>query len=378
MKAKAVIIGGGVIGLSLAWHLGRLGWRDVVVVEKGHLNGGATGRCGGGVREQWSSARNIEIMKRSISLFKSLASDTGENVWFRQGGYLFLAKNDSHVAQLETSVKLQNEHGSPTRMMTLGEIHRLCPYLNTDDVLAGSFNPNDGVLFPFSVVHAFAKGIKKHGNSLITHNPVTNIEIQSGKIRRVATDQVEIETSIIVNAAGTWAPAIGAMAGVDLPNYPEKHEALVTESLRPFLGPNLVPMDSGLFVSQTMRGEIYACLGVEKGPAEDYRSSFKFISAVSRAMIDLMPRLSAVKVLRQWGGYYDITPDTNPILGPVEGVEGFIQCHGFMGHGFMMAPAIGEIMAEFLVHEKIHPEIENCRLSRFQSGGLVAEKMIIG
>ncbi len=378
MKARVVIIGGGIMGLSIAYYLGRLGWRDVVVLEKGHLNGGATGRCGGGVREQWSSARNIEIMKRSITLFKSLSRQTGENIWFRQDGYLFLAKNAAHVEQLECGVKLQNEHGCPTRMLAPADIARLCPYVKLDGILAGSFNPNDGVMFPFSAVHAFAKGIKKHGNTLLTHSPVTNIDVQSGKIQKVRTPSGDFETSLAINAAGTSSPKIAAMTGIELPNYPEKHGALVTESLRPFMGPNLVPMDSGLFVSQTMRGEVYACLGVDKGPAEDQKSSFKFITAASRRIVDLLPRLFSVKVLRQWAGYYDITPDTNPILGPVDAVEGFIQCHGFMGHGFMMAPAIGEMTARMLAHDETHPEIESCSLNRFSTGGLVAEKMIIG
>ncbi len=263
-------------------------------------------------------------------------------------------------------------------MLNPREILRLCPQINIDGVQAGSFNPNDGVMFPFAAVHAFAKGIKRHGNQLLTHNPVTDIVTQSGKIKKVRTVKGDIETSIVVNAAGTSAPHIGMMAGINLPNYPEKHGALVTESLRPFLGPNLVPMDSGLFVSQTMRGEIYACLGVVKGPAENYRSSFKFITSISRLMIELMPRLSSVKLLRQWAGYYDITPDTNPILGPVAEIENFLQCHGFMGHGFMMAPAIGEIMAQLMVRDQIHPEIECCGLNRFQTGGLVAETMIVG
>jgi sarcosine oxidase, subunit beta len=313
-----------------------------------------------------------------VDLFKLLPQETGENVWFRQDGYLFLAKSDEHTAQLEKNTNLQNELSVHTRMLTRGEIRSKCSYLYLDGIKAGSFNHSDGSLFPFSVVWAFDKGIRNEGNRVITHCTVKGIETESGKIKKVITDCGEFETSVVVNAAGAWSPEIGRMVGVELPNHPEKHEALVTEPLRPFLGPNLVPMDTGLFIEQTMRGELYSCLGVEKGPASEYTPTFLFMKRISRLMIDLIPRLGSVKILRQWAGFYDITPDTNPILGPVEGIEGFIQCHGFMGHGFMMAPVIGELMAEYLDGGKIHPILETCRLERFKHGKLETEQMIIG
>lgn len=378
MRAKAVIIGGGVIGLSLAYHLGKMGFRDLVVVEKDHLNRGASGRCAGGVRHQWTNPATIELMKRSIFLFERLAGECGMNVWFRQGGYLFLAMSRDQERQLEDSVRVQNEHGVATRMMGRREISSLCPDLNMEGIQAGSYNPKDGALFPFSVVWAYAKGARGQGCTIMTQNKVTGIESKNGRILAVLTGQGPIETSLVINAAGTWAPSIGKMLGVDLPNRREKHQALVTESLRPFLGPNLVPMDSGLFLSQTMRGEIFACLGVDKDAVENQDPTFAFLRKAAERMGALIPRLASVKVLRCWGGFYDITPDTNPILGPVEGVEGFMQCHGFMGHGFMMAPVIGEILADFLVRGKTHPMIEACRPERFRSHGLKRESMIIG
>lgn len=378
MKASAVIVGGGVMGLAVAYELGLRGRRDVVVVERGHLNGGATGRCGGGVRQQWSTAGNITLMKRAVELYRGLASQTGENVWFRQDGYLFLAKTAEQETQLEAGVKLQNEHGVRSRLLTRTEIRSLCPELNIEGVRVGAYNADDGTLFPFSVSWAYAKGIAKHGNRILLHTDVTGIDGRDGRIERVHTSAGYIETECVVNCAGAWSPSIGNMLGVTLPNHPEKHEAIVTEALRPFLKPNLVPMDSGLFVSQTMRGEIYACVGVDKAPATSYMPTFAFMRKISRLMVELVPRLASVKVLRHWGGFYDITPDTNPILGPVRGWDGFIQCHGFMGHGFMMAPVIAELTAEYLVSGVRHPELDACRLERFEAGGLETERMIIG
>jgi len=376
--ARIVIIGGGVLGLSLAYQLGRRGWRDVVVLEKYHLNAGATGRCGGGVRQQWSTSQNIELMKRSVALFDRMAVEIGENIWFRKEGYLFLAKTDEDVRQNEKNVRLQNEHGVPSKILDRDEVRSMCPFLNMEVIKGGTFNPHDGTIFPFSVVWAYAKGVKAAGNNVATHCLVTGLESKKNGGWLVQTTRGDVNADLVVNAAGAWSPEIGKMAGVDLPNYPEKHEVLVTESLFPFLKPNLVPQDSGLFVSQTMRGEILACLGVDKNPAKDYRSTFRFVREVSRLLTDLIPSLARVKVLRQWAGFYDITPDTNPILGPVEGVNGFVQCHGFMGHGFMMAPAISEIMADFLDKGILHPVLESCRLERFKEGGLSKEQMIIG
>ncbi len=375
---RVVIVGGGVIGLAIAYELGRRGRRDVVIVERGHLNGGATGRCGGGVRQQWSTANNIELMKRSVELYERLTRETGENIWFRQDGYLFLARSPEQLAQLETNVALQNDHGVRSRIVNRTEIRSMCPFVNLDGVTGGAFNPKDGTIFPFSVLWAYARAIARFGHDLRTHTEVVGIDGSDGTITRVRTTRGDIETDLVVNAAGAWAPAIGEMLGVRLPNHPEKHEALVTEALRPFLGPNLVPMDSGLFVSQTMRGEIYACVGVDKHLPTGYTPTFRFARKVSRLMIELIPRLAPVKVLRQWGGYYDITPDTNPILGPVRHWPGFWQCHGFMGHGFMMAPVMGEIVAEAIVNGRGHPELDACYPERFENGQLATEQMIIG
>lgn len=377
MKARAVIIGGGVLGLALAYNLAAKGWTDLVVCEKAHLNAGASARNGGGVRAQWSTASNIELMIESQRLFETFTERLGINIWYRQGGYLFLAKTDEQVKSLASGVKLQNEHGVPSRMVTPRQIRRMVPQLSTDGIVAGSFNQKDGVLFPFPVLWGYAKAATERGAKIMPFTPVTGIDVKNGRVAGVHTDKGLIETELVINAAGAWAPEIGRLVGVALPNRPEKHEAVVTEPLTAFLGPNLVPMDTGMYVTQTMRGEIYACVGHETDKV-DTRASFAFARYIAGLLTDLLPRLGDVKVLRQWGGYYDITPDTNPILGPVEQPEGFIQFHGFMGHGFMMAPVMARIMADYLAEERSHPMIESCHPDRFEGTLLQKETMIIG
>lgn len=377
MKARAVIIGGGVLGLALAYRLAENGWNDLVVCEKSHINSGASARNGGGVRTQWSTRTNIELMLESLHFFESFSSRLGINIWFRQGGYLFIAKSNEQAETLAKNVKLQNEYGVLSRILSPRDIKAMVPHIDADKIVAGAFNQKDGVLFPFPVLWGYASAAREMGTRILTFTEVQDIKTHNGMITKVVTDKGDIETSLVINATASWAPFIGKMVGVDLPNKAEKHEAIVTEPLHPFLEPNLVPMDSGMYVAQTMRGEIYACVGHETDQV-NYNASFGFIRKVSKLLIELLPVASEIKLLRHWAGYYDITPDTNPIIGPVKEVEGFIQFNGFMGHGFMMAPVMARIMADYLTKDTLHPIIEKCSLSRFERELLEAETMIIG
>jgi sarcosine oxidase subunit beta len=375
---RTVIVGGGICGLSLAWNLAKRGWTDLTVLERDHLNAGASARCGGGVRAQWSTADNIRIMKRAVERFETFPQDTGFNNWFRQGGYLFLAYTDEQAAMFEKNVALQHEHGVNTELLTPSAIKRKCEYVNTDGVKVGAFHQRDGVCFPFAMVWGYTKVCRQLGVKVLPFHEVVGLEVAGKRIAKVQTNRGPFEADLVINAAAAWSPAIGQMCGVSLPNEPEKHEAIVTESLHAFLTPNLIPMNSGMYVTQTMRGELYACVGLEKGRATDYRPTFAFIQKISRLIVELLPRAAAVKVLRQWGGFYDITPDTNPIIGHVAEPENFYQYHGMMGHGFMFAPALSEMVADHLVHDKLDPDIANYDLGRFARGGLEVEKMIIG
>jgi sarcosine oxidase subunit beta len=375
---RTVIIGGGIVGLSLAWNLAKQGWRDIVVLERDHLNAGASARCGGGVRAQWSTVDNIRIMKRALALFESFPQDTGFNNWFRQGGYLFLAYTPEQATMFEQNVKLQNEHGVNSQLLSPTEIKRRVPQLNAQGLAVGAFHQRDGVCFPFAMVWGYTKVCRELGVKVLPFHEVTGLEVVGRKIARVVTNRGPFDADLVVNAASAWAPQLGEMCGVAMPNYPEKHEAIVTEALHPFLGPNLIPMNSGMYVTQTMRGELYACVGLDKERASDYHTTFAFMRKVSRLLVDLLPQTAAVKVLRQWAGYYDITPDTNPIIGYVDSPENFYQYHGLMGHGFMFAPALSEMVADHLVHGRLDPDIANYGLDRFARGGLEVEKMIIG
>jgi len=378
-RADVVIIGGGVLGLSLAYNLLKRGGTSVTVLEKSYLNSGATGRCGGGARQQWTTAGNIDLMKRSVKLFERFGSETGFNVWFRQGGYLFLAKTPEQVRDFEANVKLQNENDVPSRLLEPREIKHLAPELDTGTILAGAYNATDGILHPFPVIWGYARAVERMGGTVLTFTEAKGIEIDHGRAVAVRTNRGRIAASRIVNACGAWAPEIGRMAGVEFPNKPELHEIIVTEPMRPFLKPAVIPMDTGLYCAQTLRGELVACVGCEQEECnESYSTSFAFMRRISRILTELFPRIGNVRVLRHWAGFYDNTPDTNPILGPVDEVDGFIQFHGFMGHGFMMAPVMGEIMAEWMLDGAHADLMEKYALKRFETGMLETEGMIIG
>jgi sarcosine oxidase subunit beta len=390
MKADVVIVGGGIMGLSIAYQLARRGITNVVVLERTYLCGGASGRNGGGVRAQWSSESNIRLMRESIEMCKDFASEMKINVWFRQGGYLFLVRSPERLRALEQSVALQNRMGLETRMLSPHEAQRIVPELSTDGVLAASFNPKDGVVFPWPFVWGFANGAEKLGVKLMAFTELTHFDVQSGKIVGVYAqrvdprgaavgDRLHIETPTVINACGAWSKDVAAKLDVALPNHPHRHEICSSEPLKPWLGPLVADLESGLYFSQSTRGEIVGGISQDDVPdGINQESSWEFLAKYSAALTQACPILRDVRVLRQWAGCYDLTPDANPILGWVDEVEGFYQASGFMGHGFMMAPIIGKLVAEHLHSGKEPAMFTPWRLRRYKEGKLLSEAMIIG
>lgn len=378
-KAKIVIIGGGIMGLALAWNLAELGETDVVVLDQGYLCAGASGRNGGGIRAQWGTPTLITLARRSIELMKRFARDMGINVWFRQGGYLFLAKSDAVVARIERSAKLHNDHGVPTQILTPDGARDVVPELSLAGIKAAAYNPKDAVIFPWPFVWGYAQQAEKRGVTVETFTKVTGFELSQGKITKVITDRGEIACDTVVLAAGAWSPSVAQLAGVHLPNEPHRHEICSSEPLKPFLGPLVSVLDSGLYFSQSMRGEIVGGMGDPKEPAGmNLGSTSRFLTRYSQALMELMPQVGRVKVLRQWAGPYDVTPDNSPILGRTPGLSNLLQMSGFVGHGFMMAPAVAERMAKWMATGESDELFERFTLSRFAEGRLEREDMIIG
>ncbi len=382
--ADVVVVGAGIMGLSIAYQLARLGVTNVTVVDKSYLCSGASGRNGGGIRAQWSSEANVRLMQESIRMCRDFASEFKINVWLRQGGYLFLARSEDKRRALEESSKLQRTCGLSTRMLTPREAQKIVPELALDGVVAATFNPDDGVVFPWPFVWGFAQAATRLGVEIATFTQVAGVEVRGTTIESVsvrsATGEVHcIKTHKVVNAAGAWSPEIAKLVGVELPNKPHRHEICSTEPLKPWLRPLVADLGSGLYFSQSTRGEIVGGIGQERVPdGIDQESSFAFLGLYARALVSACPILGDVKVLRQWSGCYDVTPDANPIVGGVDAVEHFYQASGFMGHGFMMAPVIGKLIAEHIANHTHLPMFDRWNLRRFKEGKLLSEAMIIG
>ena len=378
-QARVVIVGGGIMGLALAHNLAKLGCTDVVVLERGYLCAGASGRNGGGVRMQWGTAINVELARRSIDLMKQFAGEMGINVWLRQGGYLFLARSEAIAERLRANAELQNKVGVKTQILSPGEGRDVVPELTMKGVVLCAYHPDDGVIFPWPFLWGYAQSAQKRGVRVETFTTVTGFETSGGRVRAVETDRGRIACETVVIAAGAWSPEVARLAGVKLPNEPHRHEILSTEPLKPFLTPLVTVLDSGLYFSQSMRGEIVGGMGDPREPAGmNMGSTLRFLSRFSRALTEQIPQLGQIKVLRQWAGCYDVTPDNNPVLGRTPGLPNMLQMSGFVGHGFMMAPAVAERMAAWMVNETRDELFTRFDLDRFRTGRLERETMIIG
>lgn len=374
-----VIIGAGIVGLYTAYHLVRKGIRDVAILDQAPaLLLGASGRNGGGVRAQWTSAENIDLAKRSIDQFRRLAGATRFNTWFRQGGYLFLARSEDQVSKLKKATAFQNQHGVSTRMLYPEDCRILVPGLNTQGVLAASYNPDDGTLFPWPVVHGLADWLRRRGVKIHLNTQVTGFRNLHARKRVVETSRQDWETQHVVVAAGAWSRDVGAWAGLEIPTHPERHEILVTESLKPFLDPMLVDLGNGLYCSQAMRGELVGGLGYPPHRGPSWSSTLDFLQGFAAAIQRLLPAMGGVNVLRQWAGSYDMSPDHKPIIGQVPDVDDFYVACGLAGHGFMIAPMVGQLVAELVADGRPSLDLRKFRLSRFAEGDVEPETMVIG
>ncbi len=378
--ADVVVIGAGIMGLSVAYHLAaEHGLTRIAVLDAGYLCGGASGRNGGGVRAQWSSETNIRLMRESLGLFRQFAEKHRINTWFRAGGYLFLARTAEAAAQLAANVELQNRCGVHSELLSPSGIAEVVPELSAVGVEAASYNARDAVVFPWPFVWGYAESAKALGVTVHPFTRVTGIETRGRSITAVVTERGKVRTAVVVNACGAYSPEVAQMLGVALPTHPHRHEICSTEPLKPWLKPLVADLSDGLYFSQSIRGEIVGGIGNERVPrGPDQRSSGRFLALYSRALTRACPRLGSVKVLRQWAGLYDISPDASPIIGPVDTIDGFFLLSGFMGHGFMMAPVVGQRVAACIAKGVRDELFERWSLSRFTTGRLLDEAMIIG
>lgn len=385
--ADVVIIGGGVIGASIAYHLTELGCRDVVILERECQQGlGSTGRATGGFRGQFSTPINIRLSLLALETFRSFREATGVDPHYRPNGYLLLATTGAQVQALREMVAMQQREGlEPVRMVSRAEIAEIVPLLFTDDVGGGSFCPVDGLIEPLNVLRGFTKRALERGATMRLETAVRGIEVTKGAVHGVLTDQGAIATGCVVNASGAWARPVAALAGIELPVEPLRRQVAGTQPLPvlPDETPMVIEVGSGFHFRKDHSGGGGVLL-LWNDPAEPYGERLDWEISWLRQMIPMarrrLPALAETMVSprRCWAGLYEMTPDRHPILGPAPGVDGLYLANGFSGHGVMHSPAVGRLVAEQILYGEARTlDISELRLERFAEGRLFGESGIL-
>jgi len=377
-SADVVIIGAGVTGAALAYTLAKRGIRDVLVLERHFPCAGATGRCGGGIRQQFTSESNIRLAMGSVRIYERLSEELDYDIEYVQGGYLVLAETEEEVALQRQAVELQRRLGLPSRTLTPEEVPEIVPLFDISTIAGATFCPTDGHANPFRVVEGYLRAAKRLGVELCKSTEVTDLVVRGGKVTEVATSRGRVAAGLVVNAAGAWSKRIAAMAGVKLPSWPVRHEILVTEPVQPVTEVMIISLHTGIYFSQTLEGQIVGGIGdPEEQPGYSLRSSLRFLRRFLTELVRHVPAMGQLAVLRQWAGLYDVTPDAQPILGPTPGLDNFVQASGYSGHGFMIAPKVAELLADYIEKGVVSEDLACLSLSRFE-GEVKGEAFVVG
>jgi sarcosine oxidase subunit beta len=377
--ASVVVIGGGVMGLSAAFQLARSGVRDVVLLDKGTLGAGSTCKAAGGVRAQFSDPVNITLGARSLETFRAFPALFGQEIDFRQVGYLFLLSTPEAVAAFEVNVAQQNHLGVPSRMVSVAEAQRLSPLVSTEGLLAAAWSPTDGHCTPESVVLGYANAARRSGVTVVPQCAATGIDVSGGRITGVRTEAGTIRTRSVVCAAGAWSAEVGSWVGVHLPVTPLRRQVLVTEPV-PDLDPH-TPFTIDFDTSFYFHGEGRGLLLGMSDPAET--AGFKltrsdaWLPRLGEAIERRAPALAGVGIASGWAGLYEMTPDHNALIGRAETVEDFLYATGFSGHGFLMGPAVGEVVRDLYLGTEPFVDVSGLSAARFTSAGVRPELNIV-
>lgn len=352
---RTVIVGAGIIGLYTAYHLARAGAGPILMVDRGFLSSGASGRNGGGVRQQWETRATIRLAVESVAAYRRFPREFGYNPWFRQSGYLFLAESPADLDRLRTVHTLVRSEGLPSQLLGAEEVAARIPGLARGAAIGGSYLSSDGTLYPFPAVWGLYEAVRALGVDVALGVEAGGVERDAaGRLSAVRTSRGRIATPTCINAAGGWSAEFSRRAGVPSANVATRHEILATEPLKAFLDPMVVRASDGLYFSQTMRGEIVGGLS----PAASQRTSSTmastpyFLARMARALVGILPRLAGLGVLRAWSGFYDDTPDGLPVIGEDPHLPGLVHANGFGGHGFMLAPSATRRVAQAVLGER--------------------------
>lgn len=378
-RASVVVIGGGVIGVSTAFHLAEAGVRDVLLLDSGSLGGGSTCKAAGGVRAMFSDEVNIELGKRSLEAFTRFGERPGQEIDLHQVGYLFLLERPEHVRAMSEAVALQNALGVPSRMISPEEARRLSPLISTEGLLAAAWSPTDGHCTPESVVLGYATAARRHGATLLPNRPVTDVRVEDGAITGVVTDRGTVVTDTVVCVAGPWSQQVAAMAGVDLPVTPLRRQIVITEPVPglPAQLPFTVEFASSFYFHGEGRGLLMGMSDPDETPGFRLDRSDAWLPRLGEAVARRTPALADVGLRSGWAGLYEMTPDHNALIGEADQVGRFLYATGFSGHGFLMGPAVGEVMRDLVLRRQPPVDVKALSVDRLLGNDLRPETNVV-
>jgi len=357
-----IIIGAGSIGVPTALAIAKSGLKTLVLDSLPSVAQGDNKHAIGGIRATHSLKSKIWLCQRSIEIFSSWKELYGDDIWWEQGGYCFLAFTNEHEQLLKNTVRQQKDHGLNIEYVNKEKIKGLVPGINDDKLLGGTYSPGDGSSSPLLSLHAFYRKSREFGAEYNFGEKVLDITIKNNKITGVKTNKAEYKAQTIINAAGANAKNIGNMLNIDLPVVPESHEAGITEPVKNFFSPMVVDIkpakddkfgnSRNYYFYQNKEGKIIFCLTPDPNiPGLDRFETSSFLPQIAKRMVNLLPRLKNIKIRRTWRGLYPMTPDGNPIIGRIHDIEGYINAVGMCGQGFMLGPGLGELLARVITEK---------------------------
>ncbi len=375
---EVLVIGAGAVGCSLAYNLADKGQRNVLLVDRGLIGEGSTGRCAGGVRQQFSTAVNVRIGMRSVEILKHFEELTGRSADFKQIGYLLVAPDEEALGDLRRNLTVQRGVGlADVQEVDVATIAQLVPGLRTDDLLGGTFCPTDGVAGPSELTQGYAHAARQKGVRIIEGLDITGLEHRRGAWR-VTTPRGEIRAEQVVCCAGAWSAPLGELVGCSVPVSPYRRHIFVTKPFAPIT--RQTPMTVDIRTTLYFHPEGDGVLLGMSDPAEptSFRTDvdWDFLDHMVQHATDRFPALEAAEIMTGWAGLYEVTPDHQPLIGETQ-VPGFWLCCGFSGHGFMQAPAVGDLCSDLMLGRAPAFSLEALRPSRFAEGAYAEERAVI-